>query len=75
MDCVFCKIAKGEIAINFIEETTNFVAFLDNNPISEGHTLIIPKEHFVNFLDLPSNFGEELSNLIKKIFAPNKKTP
>ena len=67
MDCIFCKIAKGEIPVDFVEETNNFVAFLDNNPISEGHTVIIPKEHFVNFLDLPSSLGSELSDIIKKI--------
>jgi len=66
-DCIFCKIAKGEIPVDFIEETNNFVAFLDKNPVGEGHTLVIPKEHFVNFLDMPFNLGSEFFDIIKKI--------
>ena len=66
-DCIFCNMINGEIPVNFVEETNNFVAFLDNNPISKGHTLIIPKKHFANLLDLPSSFGNELFEIIKKI--------
>lgn len=46
MDCLFCKIAKGEIPANKIWEDENFVAFLDIKPLSPGHTLVIPKKHF-----------------------------
>jgi len=46
MDCIFCKIAKGEVPSYKIYEDNDFMAFLDVNPLNAGHTLVIPKEHF-----------------------------
>ena len=45
-DCIFCKIASGQIPCQKIWEDENYLAFLDIHPESEGHTLIIPKKHF-----------------------------
>ncbi len=66
-DCIFCKIVKKEIPTDFVAESNNFVAFLDINPKVEGHTLIIPKKHFTNFMDIPSDLAMEMSDMIKKI--------
>ncbi|MBU3913147.1 MAG: HIT domain-containing protein [Nanoarchaeota archaeon] len=66
-ECIFCKIARKEIEIEVIFESDNFVAFPDANPCSKGHTLIIPKKHFVNYLDLPAVLGSELLDVIKKV--------
>ena len=44
-NCIFCKISKGEIPCAKIWEDDNFIAFLDINPVTEGMTLVIPKEH------------------------------
>lgn len=44
-DCVFCKIIEGEIPGNIVYEDENVVAFLDANPVSKGHTLVVPKKH------------------------------
>lgn len=44
-DCVFCKIIDGEIPGNIIYESDDVVAFLDANPVSKGHTLVVPKKH------------------------------
>jgi histidine triad (HIT) family protein len=44
-DCVFCGIIDGSIPGNVVYETEDFVAFLDANPVSKGHTLVVPKEH------------------------------
>ena len=66
-DCIFCKIAKKEISSEIIFENDNFIAFLDANQKVLGHTLIVPKKHFVNILDLPSNLASEMFDLIKKI--------
>ena len=46
MDCIFCKIAKGEIPSYKIYEDDNYLAFLDIFPLVEGHTLVIPKKHY-----------------------------
>jgi histidine triad (HIT) family protein len=64
-DCTFCKIARKEIPAKFIDETNNFIAILDANPKAEGHTLIIPKKHYVTILDIPSTLAQEMHKLIK----------
>lgn len=66
-DCVFCKIANGEIKSSFVFESNNFFAIRDANPVVEGHTLVIPKKHFVTLLDLPSKLGGEMVDLVKKV--------
>jgi len=66
-DCIFCKIAKKEIPKELTYEDDNFIAFLDINPKSEGHTLIIPKKHYKTLLDMPNTLGNELQETIKKV--------
>jgi len=45
-DCLFCKIGSGETPSQKIWEDENYLAFLDINPVADGHTLVIPKKHF-----------------------------
>ena len=45
-DCIFCKIVSGVIPCEKIWEDEDFLAFLDIQPLTEGHTLLIPKKHF-----------------------------
>ena len=45
-NCIFCKIAKGEIPSNKVYEDNEYLAFLDISPVNKGHTLVIPKKHF-----------------------------
>ena len=52
-DCIFCKIVQGTIPCTKIADTKNNFAFLDINPASKGHTLVIPKKHSRNARDLP----------------------
>ena len=66
-ECIFCKIARKEIKTEIVEESDNFIAFPDAKPIVLGHTLIIPKKHFVNILDLPSALGSGLVDIIKRV--------
>ena len=71
MDCIFCKIAKGEIPCYKVYEDKDFLAFLDINPRNPGHTLVIPKKHYRWVWDVP-NSGEyfeattKIANAIKK---------
>lgn len=51
-DCIFCKIANGEIPSKFIYEDEYVVAFNDINPQAPTHILVIPKEHYENLNDL-----------------------
>ncbi len=66
-NCIFCKIAKKEFHTEFKAETNNFIAILDKNQKAPGHTLIIPKKHYVTFLDIPSTLSQEMHKLIQKI--------
>lgn len=52
-DCVFCKIIAGEIPAEKIYEDDKILAFLDINPVTYGHTLIVPKEHYQMIIDTP----------------------
>ena len=58
---IFSKIIKGEIPSYKIAENEKFYAFLDINPLVEGHTLVIPNLEVDKFLDMPDNY---LSNIL-----------
>ena len=66
-ECIFCKIAKGEIPAEKIYEDEEFIAFSDVNPIVEGHTLVIPKKHFENIFDLPEELAGKLNIACQKV--------
>lgn len=51
MSCLFCSIIAGEIPSHKVYEDENVFAFLDIGPVSEGHTLVIPKTHAVNLAE------------------------
>ncbi len=67
MDCIFCKIIKGEIPSYKIYENNKFFCFLDINPITEGHTLLIPKLHNDYIFDLSDKEYSDLLLEAKKI--------
>ena len=54
-DCVFCKIVAGEIPCHKLYENDHVLAFLDNGPLTTGHSLVIPKEHHRTLDDLPAD--------------------
>ena len=65
MDCIFCKIANGEIPTDKLYEDDKFGAILDAAPATKGHTLIIPKKHVVSAADL----GKDDKELAAHIFC------
>lgn len=70
MDCLFCKIINGYIPCYKIYENDYVLSFLDINPDSDGHTLIIPKKHFTDLDDIDETTLSEIfkaAKLIKKI--------
>ena len=71
MDCIFCKIVKGEIPSYKVYEDDNFIAFLDINPRSPGHSQVIPKKHYQFVWDVP-NAGEYFE-VAKKIAIAQRK--
>lgn len=60
-DCIFCKIASGEIPAKRVWESDEAIAFLDVSPLAEGHTLLIPRQHFTDMRDVPV---EQLARLV-----------
>ncbi|WP_018659415.1 HIT family protein [Allofustis seminis] len=66
-DCIFCKIAHGEIPSKKIHEDENVVAFLDLSQVTPGHTLIIPKAHVRNIYDYDEALAEKVFRVIPKI--------
>jgi histidine triad (HIT) family protein len=63
-DCIFCKIAAGTIPSGKVYETDKVLAFLDIGPVSDGHTLIIPKEHYERFEDCPPELLAEIGPVL-----------
>jgi histidine triad (HIT) family protein len=66
-DCLFCKIVNKEIPARIIAENEHAIAFLDIEPCSDGHTLIIPKKHFKNFSSTPTEILASVCDLAKKV--------
>jgi histidine triad (HIT) family protein len=66
-NCIFCRIAKSEIPSLKLYEDKFLFAFLDINPVTEGHILIIPKEHYENIFDAPEEILEKITKLSKKL--------
>lgn len=66
-DCIFCKIANGEIPSSTIYEDEDFRVFLDLNPATRGHALIVPKEHFADLFELDDELAKKAIILAKKL--------
>lgn len=67
MNCIFCKIINGEIPCLKLYEDDLVLAFLDINPDSNGHTLIIPKKHFTDLDDIDIDTLARINEVSKKI--------
>ena len=63
-DCIFCKIARGEIPSHKVYDDAHAMAFLDIHPLAVGHTLVIPKSHFVKLEDMSP---EQAANLMRAV--------
>ncbi|MEE0391075.1 MAG: HIT family protein [Lachnospiraceae bacterium] len=66
-DCIFCKIAAGEIPSRKIYEDSDLIAIMDLNPTSKGHSLIIPKDHCTNIYDIDEDIAAKVMKTAKKL--------
>ena len=73
MSTIFTKIINREIPAYIISENSKFIAFLDINPLSIGHTLVVPKKEIDYFFDLDDDFLTEILLFSKKISKAIKK--
>ena len=65
--CIFCEIIKGNIPSSKIYEDDNYLAILDISQTTYGHTLVMPKKHYDNFLQMPENEAGELMSLVNTL--------
>ena len=72
-ECIFCKIVQKKIKTNIIIENDKAMAFLDAYPLSKGHTLVIPKDHYSKIQELDENSSQSLFNILWKITNPIEK--
>jgi histidine triad (HIT) family protein len=77
-DCIFCRIVDGEIPALKVFEDKHTLAFLDIQPVSLGHTLVIPKEHSDNLRDVPDDMicplfetARKVSKALTEAIGPN----
>lgn len=73
-DCIFCKIANGSIPANTVYEDELVKVFMDANPVSEGHLLIVPKHHYTDINEMPIGMLTHCMEISKKMFKGLKET-
>ena len=66
-DCIFCKILNKAAPASFVYEDDHVVAFLSNRPVNQGHTLVVPKKHYVNIYDMPVDEAAYLFKVVKRV--------
>jgi histidine triad (HIT) family protein len=66
-NCIFCKIVKGEAPSWKVLENEDVYAFLDINPVSRYHTLVIPKKHYENIFDIPERDLQAVIAMVRKL--------
>ncbi len=68
-DCIFCKLANGEIPTRTVYEDSKFRVIMDASPATKGHSLILPKEHYANIFEMPEDLAADAMKLAKKMAA------
>ncbi len=68
MDCIFCKIIKGEIDAYTIYEDDIVKVILDANPVTNGHSLVLPKKHYTNLMDIDEETLKHIHKIAKHIY-------
>ncbi len=68
-ECVFCRIVAGELPSEKVFENEFVLAFLDINPTSRGHTLVVPKDHYKDLLSTPEQALREVVAVLPKVAA------
>ncbi len=71
-NCIFCKIANGEIPTNTIYEDENFRVILDNGPATKGHALVLPKSHYADLFEIPEDVAAGAVKVAKKVAGTMK---
>ncbi|MFA5443001.1 MAG: HIT family protein [Bacilli bacterium] len=67
LDCVFCKIVRGEISATKIYEDNDVIAFLDISQVTPGHALVIPKRHYSNYVSTPKSIMHKVMDVAQRV--------
>lgn len=67
MECIFCKIANGEIPSKTLFEDEIVKVIMDINPVVDGHILVIPKKHYTDFMELDNDVTTHIFDAAKKM--------
>ena len=65
--CIFCRIIGGEEMVSLVYEDDRAIAFLDIQPVSQGHTLIVSREHYATIFDLPEDLLAHCTSIAKRL--------
>ena len=71
--CVFCKIVKGQAPASIVYEDQEVMVFLDIRPLNMGHTLVIPRAHYVDIFDIPNALLSRIHKIAKHVAPAIKK--
>ena len=71
-NCIFCKLANGDIPTNTIYEDADFRVILDASPATKGHALILPKQHYANMFEIDDEVLAKAAKLAKKVITHEK---
>ncbi len=73
-DCIFCKIAGGDIPSATLYEDDDFRVILDLGPATKGHALILPKHHYANLYEIPEEMAAKAMVLAKKMASSHDRS-
>jgi len=65
--CIFCRIARKQASASLVYEDESALAFLDVNPLSEGHTLVVPRELYATIFDVPEELIAHVHRIVKQV--------
>jgi histidine triad (HIT) family protein len=71
-NCIFCKLANGDIPTNSIYEDEDFRVILDASPAAKGHALILPKQHYADMFEIDEEVLGKAAKLAKKVITHEK---
>src|SRR5260370_28486672 len=73
-DCVFCQIIKGEAEASFVHQDDTIVAFMDIQPITQGHMLVVPRDHYVLMRDVPDQIAMRAFRVARTLASTSEAT-
>lgn len=71
--CVFCEIAQKRLPAHIVYEDDRALAFLDSDPIAEGHVLVIPREHYEDLDDMPEELAAHVARVVRRLVGAVKR--